>query len=647
MACLFLAGCASSDDGGPSGAVSHAKKPTNPGIGNGTLTPNGQPLDKFVDTGSAENTIKALNTSRINSAVRKYNEGKAAAEQIPDIDPGKATAGLTKAYEAAKAALEQNLTDAFYISNKISDIGVPGASGTDGHTGIPNLESAYTDYAAAVLVANNDTNIQTAKNKVVEALKILDASVTQFPVDISAVMEYYRTMYKIMKAVQPMIPAAGNPSPYIPVLSVGPGSAMTARESDATTANVTFTPNAVTGYTITITDPLVSGRSATLIPEDFKYDGKFYTATQTSSQPTNTTPIATFKPDLKAFIYGGGSAVQAEIDKRKQQFNDIVTAIRNTSRDNLTKPDPADSSKTVPDTDKIAAFNKQIDTFNSWFGVSIPSNTTWADMQAILTTQINSLLTIANSIMNASRPNFDIFQEIETKDTVTLGGKTAGLQYSNFGIWTVEKKTVNKGDAKYVEDAQKSGTVTSGVEYKDYTAYAGLDSLKQDFYILPNNPSNGELRFSGRAIGVAEKTGGTSGQADARLNITGTAELSLSNASLINPNTSTIAGSANPNNRLVLAFENWHTLTFKGFDAATVGDGIVPGSGTSIELTGSPSDEWKINQTMTITGTVNGQGYGIETGYPTEVVGDFALSGKPIDSNYTDISVTGAWGVKK
>jgi hypothetical protein len=554
-------------------------------------------LAKFVDVEAVETSVASTNKVRIDARLSTL------PAVISDLGAG-------RAYEIAKAAIENNFIttnpdySATYIADRVTKIGT--------------LETKQADYIA-VLANGGSTQpqIQTAKNAVIAALYALDGSTTDYPLNPSAVMAYWQNVKAILDKVKNMVPGAtpGLADPYIKPPSISSSIIVTGKNGNTAFSGVAFNPVAG-GYTLTLTDPNVTGAKPhaafTLSASDFTSGTKFYTAVH--EVQTNLGAVAPPTPqvyitNLKAYVYGGGTDVQAEINSRKQSVLDAIAAIRR-------QPDskPADLAA------KVALLN-------GWLGTALPNDKVISELSSGEQAALIRQLGVIESILSATRPNFDIASSLKTSDLVTLGGKNVGLQYSNFGMWRVTRTTSYSGDEKYLADQG----MANKTEYDDFTFYGGLDGLKQGF----SNPRNGiETVFRGKAMAMASKTNGAGDYS--RKEFTGDATLTLKTKA------------ANPLNTLKLSFEGWYDLTYANLDFSSPGG--FSSSSVVFGGQGKFGTDWKFTNDetlfMSITGGVEGQGYGVETNHPSEVVGSFQLDGKAYDPTY-DMHVEGAYGVKR
>ena len=360
--------------------------------------------------------------------------------------------------------------------------------------------------------------------------------------------------------------------------------------------------------------------------------------------------LAHVKNTLNRLLNNPASATQADIDFFNKYIGDGglfgVQKVKATYTDATTCPTPPNGC--VPGPAKVAFAEDGTST-----GIT----------QTQIIDRLRTL--VLGSILNSTLPIFDIQQKATSTDTIKLGGNGNGLKlkYADFGIWTVNTKTQYIGGQgnKLLKDNPNG--IADGLKetdvFDDTPFYSGIEALKQPFSKDLTIGGGSTIRFTGNVLAVATKQAnptyvGSGSNADVRKELFGLASLDIANDTSIAS--------------LALKFAGWYDFTFSGIDVSKNGF-QSPASAANANLKIEKSEpnkpisngiEFASLNSGTVTGSADGQLYGVEQGRPTEGVGIFQVgtstpgdvfgnSPSCLDTSckWKGIELQGAWGVAK
>ncbi|MDE6223886.1 MAG: hypothetical protein K2M23_00230, partial [Alphaproteobacteria bacterium] len=445
------------------------------------------------------------------------------------------------------------------------------------------FSTLYTQLKDSIDKVNNDLN--TAKTELLTKIKEVDSSITDFPLSLEALMNYYKLEQSILKAigsVEYINPPNATTNEY------------TAHSIYDTSGkqSVKFEYNEDTkDYSLVLTD-IGTGtnhkqnRTVRFQPSDFVSNSGYYKAEKTITDGKSTVSY-TYLPDLKNYITAGGTL---DIFARKNNATNIIKKVLYNS----------------------APTQTDINDFNKWFGTTLATD-------SVLTEDIKSSAQLVIKMLEKADTNFDITQTNTITDIVKLGGKSLNLSYSDFGLWTVKGATQYSGDNDLI-NAKKDTEAKSSYYYIDNPFYSGLDEFKVGFKEQSGVEINSSTKFSGTAIASASKD-------NVRKDLTGTA--------LLNINNQTAKGDIN------LSFDSWYGFAFNNIDFSSNNGFSLNNAPVTVSGKSSGSDITITATTDTIKGNVAGALYGPNATTPVEGVGNYNIT------TGDNVKIDGAFGVKK
>ncbi|MGN0929896.1 MAG: hypothetical protein ACI4N3_04615 [Alphaproteobacteria bacterium] len=433
-----------------------------------------------------------------------------------------------------------------------------------------------------------DTEYNTAKGELLSKIQAIDSSITDFPLSLETLINYYKLEQSILSAIG----------------SVDYINPPTATTTDYTAKSIYDTGDKKSvkfvydedtkDYSLVLTD-IGTGtnhkenRTVKFKANDFISNSGYYKAEK--KQVDGEQQISsTYLPNLKSYITAGGTF---DVSARKNNATNTIKKVIN----------------------NFSPTEAEINNFNRWFGTTLTKDYTQADINS----DINSSAQLALKILEKADSNFDITKTNTITDVVKLGGKSLNLSYSDFGLWTIKGATEYSGDKDLI-NAKKDTDAKSSYYYIDNPFYSGLDEFKAGFKSNSNEEINSTTRFTGKTIAVASK-------GDVRNDLTGDAVLEIKNVNAI--------GS------LKLSFDKWYNFIFSDIDFSnkdgfSLNDTIVKSEGSypnaPITITGSDGD---------LKGNLSGNLYGPNLTTPIEGAGSYNITAG------NGFKVDGAFGVKK
>lgn len=488
-----------------------------------------------------------------------------------------------------------------YLLEKIIALGLSGDVST--------YNAAYVTLGAAIDSIN--LNVSLNEINMLAALKKLDPSITDLPLMLSNLVDYYTKEKNILDAVKEVSLVSNPVADPNNVFKVGALS----------DGSVAYQYNDVLkDYVIALNETDRSGLNkvdGTILfkASDFSLDGKSYIASSERDVLTQT-DFYTFMPNLKSYIYAGGS-LDVEVKARIEKARAIVNKKK---------------------AGTILSAEEQL-IFDNWFnGTSFSYGASDAKID------VSKLL---DALLSRNTIDFTVDKNVNITDTVRLGGQVLGLSFADFGLWEVKGVNSYSGDTNIIS-MNPQGNLLTDTYYVDYPFFVGMDAFKTGYTTDNKLAANQYVSFTGNTFAVAQKSG-VNADDTIRLNMEGTAKLTVSNN---NPVDSVLS----------LKFDDYYTFNFGSLVSAVddpknifVIDGFSTEganfSSDKVLISGSPSSKILFGAGADITASLSGSMYGLEMGRPTEAVGYYTISSNDIHNNeegkYTKIDIVGSFGVKK
>lgn len=462
--------------------------------------------------------------------------------------------------------------------------------------------------------------VKTLEDVMVGALKKLDSTYTsdELPLTLSQYIAFFRNQKKILSAISGV--------DYIYDVTVHPEGAVSATSTgdESSKSVLTYDYNsAISDYILNFRETSKSGtnKNDTVVSfkaSDFSASGKAYVATSTRTV-SKTEDYYTFLSGVESYVYGGG-VLDAEVEQRRKYALSVFTRVQNGTA-----------------TDAEKAVLKQ------WLGSNFSSDITSVAFSS-LTDNEKLKFNLAMYMLGKEKPDFTVDKARIITDTVKLGGTVAGLTFSDFGIWSI------KGMNKYTGDEQLlaknlDGKFSSDIYHVQYPFISGMSQFKQGYASDSTLAAGKSVVFKGNALGVATLSGNNPNNTLVK-DLSGSATLTVANDLQTKNGVSSIYGNLSVN------FDNYYSFKFADIDVASKNG--FKSSNVSIESSSkvANTDKFQFGNSPTLSGSVTGQMYGLETNRPTEAVGMFDVSSKtihndPTNSTYSKLTVEGAFGVKK
>lgn len=462
--------------------------------------------------------------------------------------------------------------------------------------------------------------VKTLEYVMVDALKKLDSTYTsdELPLTLSQYIAFFRNQKKILSAISGV--------DYIYDVTVHPEGTVSATSTgdESSKSVLTYDYNsAISDYILNFRETSKSGtnKNDTVVSfkaSDFSASGKAYVATSTRTV-SKTEDYYTFLSGVESYVYGGG-VLDAEVESRRKYALSVFTRVQNGTA--------TDAEKTV---------------LKQWLGSNFSSDITSVAFSS-LTDNEKLKFNLAMYMLGKEKPDFTVDKARIITDTVKLGGTVAGLTFSDFGIWSI------KGMNKYTGDEQLlaknlDGRFSSDTYHVQYPFISGMSQFKQGYASDSTLAAGKSVVFKGNALGVATLSGNNPNNTLVK-DLSGSATLTVANDLQTKNGVSSIYGNLSVN------FDNYYSFKFADINVASKSG--FKSSNVSIESSSKVAniDKFQFGSSPTLSGSVTGQMYGLETNRPTEAVGMFDVSSKtihndPTNSTYSKLTVEGAFGVKK
>lgn len=445
------------------------------------------------------------------------------------------------------------------------------------------FNTLYSELSTAISTASS--NLTSKKADLLAKIKVVDSSITDFPLTIETLMKYYLLEKNILSAIE-------NLEGYVKIPTLSDNSYTAKSFSDTSSDKaVVFSYDSVNkDYILTLKDLSndtnhIKNRTVAFKASDFKIGTNYYMAEKKDGNYTSSQVSYTFLPNLKSYLNAGGSF---DVQTRRKYAENLIKNIQY----------------------NVSPTQEEMNLFNNWFGTS------YAIGDKI--TNTNDIKT-ALSILSKVSANFDITKENTITDIVKIGGRALGLSYSDFGLWTIKGATTFTGD-KDLLLAKKDTEAKNNYYYFDTPFFTGFNQFETNFTKQTTAGINTTTVFKGKTFGSATK-------GDVRKDLSGTATLSVLNQEA--------------KGKLTLNFDKWYTFSFSDINLENTSGFSLTGSTVSVDNTLKSSDILITAPSSGITGNLSGKLYGVEAGKPEEAVGIF-------DINTTDsVKINGAFGVKK
>lgn len=447
--------------------------------------------------------------------------------------------------------------------------------------------SLYTQLRNLINTATTDYN--NAKSDLLSKMSSIDSSITDFPLSIDALINYYKLEKSILNAISSV--------DYLPPPTATSTQYTASSMSDTDDKkSVKFEYSEATKtYSLVLTDIGTGAnhqenRTVTFQPSDFIPISNYHRAQKTITTG-NTEVYYTYLPNLKNYINAGGTW---DVVARKNNAKNTIKKVVN----------------------NLSPTEEEIRDFNNWFGTNLTRDYSTSDISA----DVKNSVDLSLKILDKANSVFDIVKTNTVTDIVTLGGKPLNLSYSDFGLWTTRGSTEYSGD-KDLLNAKKDTDIQTSSYYIDTPFYSGLDEFKSAFTAQPNAGINTTTKFSGNTIAIASK-------GNIRNDLTGTAILNIDNQ--------TATGN------ISLSFDKWYGFTFNNIDFSSKDGFALTDTNVSVKGTTSANSSITINSSAdTIKGNITGSLYGPNPTTPVEGVGIYNIT------TGDNVKVDGAFGVKK
>ena len=343
----------------------------------------------------------------------------------------------------------------------------------------------------------------------------------------------------------------------------------------------------------------------------------FYKAERQISSGTKT--FGKFMPNIETELNKYGSD-EIEQSKRRENLKKLFEKFENGQCDDTEKNKIKDLLSAVGNNIGIKEWK---DNLNSW-------NKEDKDKFKLLKKMLSE----------KTKPSFDIKVTENKKDIVRLGGKLAGLTFSDFGLWEVQTLSNYHSDNKNLMDGLCKGNkgkkksckslLPLPEEQSEFNAFTtGADKFKRKF----KAGGEGTTKFTGKTI-AGVTVSGDNGARRSKV-YQGTATLDITN--------NTGMGDFNFN------YDNWYKFKFKNINLTDPNGYQV--NNHDVEVGGAGEKDFKLNlgQNEKLKGKLKGTLYGAETDKPTEGSGVFNIdvpNGKVLSDTYKTMKIDGAFGMK-